>query len=83
MIKAGFWSLLRSWLRPHRGIAQEKLPLYWGSLSLFTTCENEVKRSCAPAPSAETAGRLVDGRRARRTLAPESGTDMHAVPTNA
>jgi transposase len=26
----GFWSLLRSWLRPHRGIAQEKLPLYLG-----------------------------------------------------
>jgi len=21
-----FWSLLRSWLRPHRGISQEKLP---------------------------------------------------------
>src|SRR5438309_10454761 len=27
----GFWSLLRSWLRPHRGISQEKLPLYLGS----------------------------------------------------
>jgi transposase-like protein len=26
----GFWSLLRSWLRPHRGIAQERLPLYLG-----------------------------------------------------
>ena len=26
----GFWSLLRSWLRPHRGIAQESLPLYLG-----------------------------------------------------
>ena len=25
-----FWSLLRSWLRPHRGISQEKLPLYLG-----------------------------------------------------
>jgi transposase-like protein len=24
----GTWSLLRSWLRPHRGISQEKLPLY-------------------------------------------------------
>jgi transposase len=23
----GFWSLLRSWLRPHRGVSQEKLPL--------------------------------------------------------
>jgi len=26
----GFWSLLRSWLRPHRGISQEKLPPYLG-----------------------------------------------------
>ncbi len=26
----GFWSLRRSWLRPHRGISQEKLPLYLG-----------------------------------------------------
>ena len=24
----GLWSLLRSWLRPHREISQEKLPLY-------------------------------------------------------
>ncbi len=26
----GCWSLLRSWLRPHRGISQEKMPLYVG-----------------------------------------------------
>jgi transposase len=26
----GFWSLLRSWLRPHRGISQGRLPLYLG-----------------------------------------------------
>lgn len=26
----GFWSLLRSWLRPHRGISQESLPVYLG-----------------------------------------------------
>ena len=26
----GFWSLLRSWLRPHRGISQDKLPDYLG-----------------------------------------------------
>ncbi len=24
----GFWSLLQPWLRPHRGISQDKLPLY-------------------------------------------------------
>jgi len=26
----GFRSLLRSWLRPHRGISQKRLPLYLG-----------------------------------------------------
>jgi transposase-like protein len=26
----GVWSLLRSWLRPHRGISQDNLPLYVG-----------------------------------------------------
>jgi transposase-like protein len=26
----GLWSLLRSWLRPHRGVSQEKLPPYLG-----------------------------------------------------
>ena len=26
----GFWSLLRSWLRPLRGVSQERLPLYVG-----------------------------------------------------
>ena len=25
-----FWSLLRSWLRPHRGVSQERLPIYVG-----------------------------------------------------
>ena len=29
-----FWLLLRSWLRPHRGIAQDKLPLYLGFFQL-------------------------------------------------
>ena len=33
----GVWSLLRSWLRPHRGIAQEKLPLY---LAFFQLVHN-------------------------------------------
>lgn len=26
----GIWSLMRSWLRPHRGVSQEKLPFYIG-----------------------------------------------------
>ncbi|WP_444932326.1 IS1595 family transposase [Microbulbifer sp. SSSA002] len=37
----GFWSLLRSWLRPHRGISQEKLPLY---LSFFECLHNLRRR---------------------------------------
>lgn len=37
----GFWSLLRSWLRPHRGISQEKLPLYLG---FFEFIHNAKKR---------------------------------------
>lgn len=37
----GVWSLLRSWLRPHRGISQEKLPLYLG---LFEFVYNAKRR---------------------------------------
>jgi transposase-like protein len=40
----GFWSLLRSWLRPHRGISQEKLPLYLG---FFEFVHNARKRGKA------------------------------------
>ena len=36
----GFWSLLRSWLRPHRGISQEKLPLDWG----FFECVPKIRK---------------------------------------
>lgn len=40
----GFWSLLRSWLRPHRGISQELLPLYLG---FFEFVHNVRKRGKA------------------------------------
>ncbi len=30
----GFWSLLRSWLRPHQSISQDKLPFYLGFFQL-------------------------------------------------
>jgi len=40
----GFWSLLRSWLRPHRGISQEKLPVYLG---LFQFVHNVRRRGKA------------------------------------
>ncbi len=39
----GFWSLLRSWLRPHRGISQELCRYIWDFSSLFIMLENVVK----------------------------------------
>jgi transposase-like protein len=42
--REGFWSLLRSWLRPHRGISQEKLPMYLG---FFAFVHNVRRRSRA------------------------------------
>jgi len=44
----GFWSLLRSWLRPHRGISQEKLPAY---LAFFEFVHNTRCRGKALLPS--------------------------------
>ncbi len=44
----GFWSLLRSWLRPHRGISQDKLPLYLG---FFEFVHNVKKRGKTLLPS--------------------------------
>jgi transposase len=44
----GFWSLLRSWLRPHRGISQEKLPLYLG---FFEFVHNVRQRGKALLPA--------------------------------
>jgi transposase-like protein len=40
----GCWSLLRSWLRPHRGISQEHLPLY---LAFFEFVHNMRRRGKA------------------------------------
>lgn len=39
----GFWSLLRSWLRPHRGISQEKLPIYPGLFEFVHNIRNRGK----------------------------------------
>ena len=44
----GFWSLLRSWLRPQRGISQEKLPCYLG---FFEFVHNVRKRGKASLSS--------------------------------
>ena len=47
-ILEGFWSLLRSWLRPHRGLSQEKLSLYLG---FFEFVHNIRRRGKALLPS--------------------------------
>jgi transposase len=39
----GFGSLLRSWLRPHRGISPEKLPLYLGFFEFVPNVRVRVK----------------------------------------
>ena len=44
----GFWSLLRSWLRLHRGISQEKLPVYLG---FFEFVHNVRKRGKVLLPA--------------------------------
>ena len=38
--REGCWSRLRSWLRPHRGISQEKLPLDLG----FFACVHHIRQ---------------------------------------
>lgn len=44
----GLWSLLRSWLRPHRGLSQENLPLYLG---FFELVHNIRARGCTLLPA--------------------------------
>jgi transposase len=39
----GVWSLLRSWLRPQRGISQENLPLYLGFFEFVHKAKNRGK----------------------------------------
>ena len=44
----GIWSLLRSWLRPHRGVSQAKLPIY---LAFFEFTHNVRQRGQRLLPS--------------------------------
>lgn len=39
----GSWSLPRSWLRPHRGNSQDKLPLYLGFFEFVYNLERRGK----------------------------------------
>ena len=44
----GCWSLLRSWLRPHRGLSQEKLPLYLGFFQFVPNVRRRGKSLLSP-----------------------------------
>ena len=39
----GVWSLLRSWLRPHRGVSQDKLPIYVKFFEFIHNCRKRGK----------------------------------------
>ncbi len=48
----GCWSLLRSWLRPHRGVSQERLPVYISFTILVsgaTRCSDPSSRPSSPS----------------------------------
>src|SRR4051794_2320192 len=67
----GFWSLPRSWLRPHRGISREKLPAYPG---FFQLVHDARCRGKAPL------GTLVAGLVAQVTLTtPERDKSLTAI----
>lgn len=59
------WSLLRSWLRPHRGISQSILPLY---LSFFQFVHNARVRGkgLLPALSGALVAELTETHNERR-----------------
>ena len=52
----GFWSVPRSWLRPHRGVPQDKLPLRLGFCQFVT-----LRRRGKALLGALTAGLLIAG----------------------
>src|SRR4051812_21127394 len=71
----GVWSLLRSWLRPHRGISQEKLPIYLGFFEFVQRaparksparcpyrCSGQVMRSITPEADKSHSGYPGRGR---------------------
>ena len=67
----GFWSLLRSWLRPHRGISQDKLPLYLG---FFQFVHNARRRGKA------LLGALVAAFRMPQTQHPGTQQEPSRIP---
>ena len=62
----GCWSLLRSWLRPHRGVSQDKLPFYLGMFEFIHNCRKRGKKlmnsllECLLSPNRRTTGEYLD-----------------------
>ena len=60
---AGVWSLLRSWLRPHRGLSQRFLPLSIGFFQAMRKLGDWLariaRRDWFTEPSAETTAALL------------------------
>ncbi len=88
----GFWSLLRSWLRPHWGISQDKLPLYLGFFEFMHNVRARGKNVLgalmtlllSPPPTRyepiRYPCRLLEGRQARTTSAlPDDFLDLRSV----
>ncbi len=58
----GFWSLLRSWLPPHRGISQDKLPLYLGFVQFVALVHSTDPGRDSPNPKLLRDDRLATDR---------------------
>ncbi len=79
----GFWSLLRSWLRPHRGISQEKLPLYLCFFQFVHNARRRGKALLGELVAALVSGNQHPGSRKERPpiAAPASPTARPSTPT--
>ena len=54
----GFWSLLCSWMRPHRGISQEKLLWHLGFFEFFHNTRR-IGKSIALSPLGHSRSSLI------------------------
>ncbi len=75
----GFWSLLRSWLRPHRGISQEKLPLYLGFFQFVHNTRRRGKALLGTLVAALKIGDLDSDRMLIRVEHGKGGKDRYVM----
>ena len=82
----GLWSLLRSWLRPHRGVSREKLPLYSPSSGWCTTRGGEGRPSSprsSGCSSREPRAQHPGSREEPRTIAKATARPRPSAATRA